>query len=69
MLEALNLGRAPSGGINKSIPQVQPMIEKEDLQEFFQLFEPTQQARHTPKEAYAAPLLPQLNPFGSQSTS
>ena len=51
-----------SGGINKSIPQVQPMSEKEDLQEFFQLFESTQQARHTPKEAYAATLLPLLNP-------
>ena len=43
--------RAPSEGINKSIPQVQPMSEKEDLQEFYQLFESIQQARRTPREA------------------
>ena len=34
MLETLNLGRAPSEGINKSIPQVQPMSEKESFSAF-----------------------------------
>ena len=38
------------------------MSEKEDLREFFSAFESTQQARRTPREAYAATLLPLLNP-------
>ena len=60
MLEALNMGRAPSG-INESIPQVQPMSEKEDSRVFLM-----QQARRTSREAYAATLLPLLNPVPEQ---
>lgn len=59
LMEAIISNR--SEGINKAIPQVQPMKEREDLHEFFQLFEYTQQARRTPREAWAATLLPLLN--------
>lgn len=62
MVERMSLGRAPSEGINKAVPQVQPMSKTEDLREFFQLYESTQQSRRTPREAYAATLLPLLNP-------
>lgn len=61
MMQTLALGRAPNEGINKAVPQVQPMSKHEDLREFFDLFETTQSARRTPREAYAATLLPLLN--------
>lgn len=61
MLDVLHLGRAPCEAINKAVPQVQPMTVHEDLREFFELFETTQVARRTPREAYAATLLPLLN--------
>lgn len=38
------------------------MREREDLPEFFQLFEHTQCARNNPRAAWAATLLPLLNP-------
>ena len=44
--------------VDKSIPQVQPMSKDEDLTEYFELFELTQE---TPRKAYAATLLPLLN--------
>lgn len=47
--------------VDKSIPQVQPMSKDEDLTEYFELFEVTQEARRTPRKAYAATLLPLLN--------
>ena len=47
--------------LNKAIPQVQAMKEKEDLTEYFQLFENTQKARNNPKEALAYTLMPLLN--------
>ena len=47
--------------VDKSIPQVQPMAKDEDLTEYFELFEVTQEARRTPRKAYAATLLPLLN--------
>ena len=47
--------------VDKSIPQVQPMSKDEDLTEYFELFEVTQEARRTPRKEYAATLLPLLN--------
>ena len=62
MVQKLSLGRAPSDGINKAIPQVQPMRDGADLREYFTLFESTQVDRRTPRESYAATLRPLLNP-------
>ena len=61
MIEKMNLGKAPSSGINKAIPQVQPMRDGADLREYFTLFESTQVDRRTPREAYAATIKPLLN--------
>ena len=47
--------------VDKSILQVQPMSKDEDLTEYFELFELTQEARRTPRKTYAATLLPLLN--------
>ena len=63
LIEALANTRAAWLGfsLNKAIPQVQAMKEKEDLTEYFQLFENTQKARNNPKEAWAYTLMPLLN--------
>jgi len=64
LIQALagNKTTEPTSRINKAIPQVQAMREREDLTEFFQLFEHTQRARNNPAEAWAHTLLPLLNP-------
>ena len=51
----------PVPKLNKAIPQVQAMKDKEDLTEYFQLFESTQIARNNPREAWAHTLMPLLN--------
>ena len=47
--------------LNKAIPQVQAMRDREDITEYFQLFETTQTARNNPPEAWASTLMPLLN--------
>ena len=59
MIEKMNLGKAPSSGINKVIPQVHR--DGAALRKYFTLFESTQVDRKTPREAYAATIKPLLN--------
>lgn len=48
--------------IRKAIPSLAPMTPSEDLQDFIELFEENQGAKKVPKEAWAANLIPLLNP-------